>query len=77
MALSRWGVQESGLSPSCCLSYLSHRSWPGLLQCQASASPAPSIKIGIEVFSAPFFHIQASKSLQHMQEVLTVVEEFG
>lgn len=48
VALSRWGVQGSGLSPSCCLSYLVQRSWPGLLQSQAYASPTPSIKIGIE-----------------------------
>lgn len=64
MALSRWGVWGSGLSPSCCLSYLVHRSWPGLLRCQASAHSPPSVEIVAEwglVCSAPLFHIQLSE----------------
>lgn len=41
MAPSRQVMWGSGLSPSCCLSYLVRRSWPGLLQCQASAHHSP------------------------------------
>lgn len=65
----------SGLSPSCCLSYLVHRSWSGLSRYQASAC---SWAVGADkngegwsygMCGALLFHILFPRSSKKRQEV--------
>lgn len=75
VALSRQGARGSGLSPSCCLSYLVHRSWLGLLWCQRRPPPQPPMEIdrvGVGPALPCHFHNQCPKSLKQRQEVSNI-----